>query len=394
MSGVADRKGGALAGLKVVEMAGLGPVPLAGLILSEMGADVLRIERIEPAKPFLDQKPEFNLDIHGRKILAVDLKSRMGKEVVLRLAEKSDVLMEGFRPGVMERLGLGPEPCCTRNPRLVYARMTGFGQEGPLAASAGHDLTYIAYTGILDAIGPKGGRPVPPLNLVADYGGGTMFVIAGILAALLERSTSGKGQIIDAAMIDGSSMLAAPYYGFIASGIWGSGRGTNLLDSGAPFYDTYETADRRYIAIACLEPQFFTEFIRLSGLPEDFVARQYDRNSWPDLRAAIETRIKEKTRDEWAGIFEMSDACVAPVLDFSEAPHHPHNMARQTHARNGRFLRPSPAPRFSRTHSALSGPPAPAALDPQTILAEFGFTEFEIGDLCRSGTVGNSVRTS
>jgi len=368
-------------------MAGLGPVPLAGLILSEMGADIVRIERKRPIKPFLDQKPQFNPDLHGRHILSVNLKSAEGTDLVLRMAEKADVLIEGFRPGVMERLGLGPEPCCVRNERLVYARMTGFGQKGPLADTAGHDLTYLAYTGILSAIGPKGGKPVPPLNLVADYGGGTMFLIAGILAALLERSVSGKGQIVDAAMIDGSSVLAIPTYGFMASGIWSEGRGANLLDSGAPFYDTYETSDGRHVAVACLEPQFFAEFLNLSGLPPEFAARQYDPRSWAQLREAIERRMKEQTRDEWASLFEASDACVAPVLDFAEAPNHPHNKARHSHVRNGDFLRPAPAPRFSRTPSRTAPPPDSSTRDPSAVLSEFGFTEAEIDVLSKSGIV-------
>lgn len=380
-------KSGPLSGLTIIEMAGLGPVPLAGLILSEMGAYVLRIERMSSAEPFLPQKPEFNLDTHGRRILGVDLKSTEGVELLLRLAEKADVLVEGFRPGVMERLGIGPDSCLARNARLVYARMTGFGQEGPLAGTAGHDLTYLAYTGVLAAVGPREGKPVPPLNLVADYGGGTMFVIAGILAALLERTSSGKGQVVDAAMIDGVSMLAAPFFSFIASGFWNIGRGSNLLDSGAPFYDSYETADGRYVAVACLEPQFFAEFLRISGLPEKYAPMQYDRNVWPRLRRAIATRIKSRTRDEWARLFEASDGCLAPVLDFSEAPRHPHNVARKVHARIGDLLRPAPAPRFSRTPSSAGNAPSARDRDSAAILRGFGFTQPEIDALSGSGTI-------
>lgn len=368
-------------------MAGLGPVPLAGLILSEMGAEVVRVERMSAPEPFLDQKPEFNLDTPGRRILAIDLKNPAGIDVLLRVTERADVLVEGFRPGVMERLGLGPDTCLDRNGRLVYARMTGFGQEGPLASTAGHDLTYLAYTGVLAAIGPREGKPVPPLNLVADYGGGTMFLIAGILAALLERTTSGKGQVVDAAMIDGVSMLAAPFFSFIASGFWQNGRASNLLDSGAPFYDTYETADHRFVAVACLEPQFFAEFVQILGLPGKFTATQYDRRTWPELRAAIETRIGTRNRDEWTRIFETSDACVAPVLDFSEAPLHPHNKARRVHAMVGGLLRPAPAPRFARTPCNVENVPSPQDKDPHAILGGFGFTRTEIDALSRAGTI-------
>lgn len=380
-------KSGPLAGLTVIEMAGIGPVPLAGLILSEMGADVVRIERVTPGPSFLQVKPDFDLDRHGRQLLAVDLKSAEGISVMLRLAEKADVLIEGFRPGVMERLGLGPDVCNERNGRLIYARMTGFGQDGPLAATAGHDLTYLAYTGILAAIGPKGGKPVPPLNLVADYGGGTMFVIAGILAALVERGRSDRGQIVDAAMIDGVSMLAAPYFSFLASGFWRIARGSNLLDSGAPFYDTYETADHRYVAVACLEPQFFAEFLRLGGLPSQFAATQYDTRTWPELRIAIETKMLEKTREEWAALFEKADACVAPVLDFTEAPDHPHNRARRTYHNDGKFNRPAPAPRFSRTPSTLRSRPDSEASDPYLVLGRFGFSDDDVEALTARGTI-------
>ncbi|MBA3448862.1 MAG: CoA transferase, partial [Pseudaminobacter sp.] len=264
-------KPGPLAGLAVIEMAGLGPVPLAALMLSEMGADVVRIERVSAGKPFLEMPPEYDLDRHGRTVLRIDLKRREGIELALRLIDGADVLVEGFRPGVMERLGLGPDQACQRNRKLIYGRMTGFGQQGPLAARAGHDLTYLAYSGVLHAIGPKGGKPTPPLNLVGDYGGGTMFLIAGILAALFERTRSGKGQIVDAAMVDGASMLAAPFFAFMAAGIWRERRGSNLLDSGAPFYDSYETSDGKHVAVACLEPQFFAEFARLLPLDQHFI---------------------------------------------------------------------------------------------------------------------------
>jgi alpha-methylacyl-CoA racemase len=378
---------GPLVGLTVVEMAGLGPVPLAGLMLAEMGARVVRIERPSNDRVFMRVSPQYDLDRHGREILTVDLKRPEGAELVLRLLYQADVLIEGFRPGVMERLGLGPDVACSRNPALIYGRLTGYGQTGPLAERAGHDLTYLAYTGALNAIGHKGGRPVPPLNLVADYGGGTMMLMTGLLAALFERSRSGKGQVIDASMVEGAAMIAAPYFSFLADGTWNEHRGENLLDSGTPFYDTYKTADGRYIVVACLEPRFFAEFARLLPLDARFVAAQYDRSAWDDMRAAIAERVRQKSRDEWTALFEGTEACVAPVLSFSEAATHPHNRARQSHIDSGGFTRPRPAPRFSRTDSALVGTPSAEACDPASILARFGFSEAEAEALAKEGIV-------
>ena len=379
-------KSGPLAGLIVIEMAGLGPVPLAGLILSELGARVVRVERLAKEQAFLNLPPQFDLDRHGREILRIDLKRPEGLALLTRLVGKADILLEGFRPGVMERLGLGPEIALAQNPGLIYGRMTGFGQNGPLASRAGHDLTYLALSGVLSAIGPKGGKPVPPLNLAADYGGGTMFLIAGVLAALFEKSRSGKGQVVDAAMIDGASMLAAPFFGFLAAGIWREGRGSNLLDSGTPFYDTYQCADGGHVAVACLEPQFFAEFCRLLPLPHEFTAAQYDQSRWPAMRAEIECRIAEKPRDHWDSLFRETDACVAPVLTFAEAPQHPHNCARAVHAvtKDG-LTRPSPAPRFSRTQGAMS---QEATRNVATTLAGFGIGADEAEGLASEGIVG------
>lgn len=368
--GEEERKG-PLAGLKVIEMAGLGPVPLAALILSEMGATVLRIDRLKAAPSFLKLPPELDLDRHGRETLRVDLKAPEGIALMRDLAAGADVLIEGFRPGVMERLALGPDDLLAVSPGLIYGRMTGFGQNGPLADRAGHDLTYLALTGMLHAIGPANGKPVPPLNLVADYGGGTMFLIAGVLAALFERARSGRGQVVDAAMIDGASTLGTLPFALMAAGLWRDRRGANLLDSGAPFYDTYETADGKHLAVACLEPQFFAEFARLLPLEDRLAARQYDARLWPDMRAAIKARIATKSRDEWWSIFAETDACVAPVLSMSEAPEHPHNLARGTFRHEGRLVRAAPAPRFSRTPSSPASVPggtartaaAPPALD-------------------------------
>ena len=376
---------GPLAGFTIIEMAGLGPVPLAALILSEMGARVVRIERPGKGEAFIPKPEAFNLDRHGREILHVDLKHPQGTELMLRLIGKADALIEGFRPGVMERLGLGPDAALAANPGLVYGRMTGFGQDGPLAMRAGHDLTYLALTGVLHAIGPKDGKPVPPLNLVADYGGGAMFLIAGVLAALLERSRTSKGQVVDAAMIDGASMLAAPLFAMFGSGFWKDQRGVNLLDTGCPFYDTYACADGRHVAVACLEPQFFAEFARLLPLEGELATRQYDTSIWAQMREAIAGRLAERSRDEWAELFAETDACVAPVLSLQEAPDHAHNRARQTHVQAGPLTRPAPAPRFSRTSSQHAKEPS---LDQARTLAVFGLEAGEIEQLEAAGIVG------
>ncbi|KFB09434.1 CaiB/BaiF CoA transferase family protein [Nitratireductor basaltis] len=375
---------GPLQGIRVIEMAGLGPVPLAGLMLSEMGAEVVRVERINATRAFLDMKPEHDLDRHGRRILRVDLKSEAGRDLLLRMGGKADILMEGFRPGVMERLGLGPQDFAARNPALIYGRMTGFGQEGPLSKRAGHDLTYLALSGVLSMIGPRDEKPVPPLNLVGDYGGGTMFLLTGLLAALIERGRTGKGQVVDAAMVDGASMLALSFFGFMKAGIWQEKRGENLLDSGAPFYDTYETADGGQLAVACLEPQFFAEFSRLLPLEEPFASNQYDRKLWPEMRKAIAARLKTKTRDEWDALFAPTDACVAPVLSLCEAPEHPHNRARQAHVKVGDMMRPAPAPRFSTDKASVAG-----IAEPVKDLSAFGIDANELEELVQSGVIGD-----
>src|SRR5438445_943223 len=376
---------GPLAGLTVIEMAGLGPVPFAALMLSEMGAEVLRIERADAREPPLSLPEAYDLDRHGRSILKLDLKRPDGAELLLRLAEKADILIEGFRPGVMERLGLGPNIVLARNPALIYGRLTGFGQDGPLSHRAGHDITYLAYAGLLHAIGRQRAPPVPPLNLVADQGGGAMMLIAGVLAALFQCSRTGKGQVIDAAMVEGASMLAAPIHAFMAAGLWSDRRGENVLDSGAPFYATYETADGRHVAIGCLEPQFFAEFARLLPLDRRFVGSQYDRTLWPEMRAAIAVKIREKTRDEWVDVFGPTDACVAPVLSLAEAKDHPQSRARQSFARSGGLERPLPAPRFSNTLPTLAVAPTVADVD---VLARFGIDETEIEALASSGLFG------
>ncbi|MFN4273500.1 MAG: CaiB/BaiF CoA transferase family protein [Aliihoeflea sp.] len=382
---VDEARSGPLSGLKVIEMAGLGPVPLAGLMLAEMGAEVLRVERLGGGRDFLNLPRQYDLDRHGRSIIKVDLKHAEGVALLVALAKGADILVEGFRPGVMERFGLGPDEMLQRNPALIYGRMTGFGQDGPMKDRAGHDITYLAHSGVLHAIGEKSGRPIPPLNLAADYGGGTMFLIMGLLAALVERGRSGKGQVVDAAMIDGAAMLAAPFFGFMASGFWQDRRGSNLLDTGAPFYDTYETADGKHVAVGCLEPQFFAEFARLLPLEERLAARQYDISLWGEMRQAIAARIVEKTRDEWAAIYEGTDACVAPVLSFTEAPDHPHNSARATFIDKDGLTRPAPAPRFSRTPSAPRGVEEET---PEAALARFGIAPERTTELIDGGVIG------
>ena len=387
-AGASTEKTGPLAGLKVIEIAGLGPLPLAALMLSEMGAEVLRIERADAGQPLLNLPEEYDLDRHGRSVLKLDLKRSAGTELLLRLAAWADLLVEGFRPGVMERLGLGPDILLQHNPALIYGRLTGFGQDGPLSGRAGHDITYLAYAGLLHAIGRKDAPPVPPLNLVADQGGGAMMLITGVLAALFQRSRTGKGQVVDASMIEGASMLAAPIHAYMAAGLWSDRRGENLLDSGAPFYDTYETADARHIAVGCLEPRFFGEFARLLPLAGHFVGSQYDKSSWPAMRVAIAARVREKTRDEWAELFARSDACVAPVLSLVEARNHPHNRARQSFVTSGRLERPAPAPRFSQDPAAAAAAPTAADRETASILARLGFSREEIAALALAGVLG------
>ena len=377
---------GPLHGLKVIEMAGIGPVPMAATLLADLGAEVVRVDRTEASGlgvPFPRRH-----DVHGRsrRSLALDLKAPAARAAVLQLAAGADVLLEGLRPGVMEKLGLGPEDCRARNPRLVYGRMTGFGQSGPLAAAAGHDLNYIALSGALHAIGPRGGRPLAPLNLVGDYGGGALYLVLGVLAALFERQRSGQGQVVDAAMVDGAASLAGFFYGLHAAGQWDAPRGENLLDGGAPFYDSYETADGRWVALAAVEPKFFAEFARRAGLEERFVPLQYERAQWPALRAAITALMKTKTREQWCSLLEGSDACFAPVLDFDEAPRHRHAQARAAFVEVEGSLQPAPAPRFAR--SGVDAPrPAPRVGEhTRVVLAEAGLDAAAIEALLAAGS--------
>ena len=376
---------GPLHGLRVIELAGIGPAPLACMLLADLGADVVRVDRLEPSGLGLAMAPEHDVNARGRRSVALDLKTDAGRDALRRLLAGADVLVEGFRPGVMEKLGLGPEPCLALNPRLVYGRMTGFGQSGPLAHAAGHDLNYIALTGVLHAIGPAGGAPVPPLNLVGDYGGGALYLAFGVRAALFERQRSGLGQVVDAAMVDGAASLASVFFGLQAAGQWGGPRGANLLDGGAPFYATYETADGRHISLAALEPKFFAQLVQALGLEERFMARQYDRRLWPELREAMAQAVRRHTRDEWCQRLEGSDACFAPVLSFAEAPAHAHAVARQGFVTVDGVVQPAPAPRFGRTPAAVPrGAPQPGEHTAQ-LLQEAGYSAAEIQALVRAG---------
>ena len=360
---------GPLHGLRVVELAGIGPGPHAAMVLADLGADVARIDR---PKPGLDPTGD-NHDylLRNRRSVFADLKSEAGRELVFRLVAKADVLIEGYRPGVAERLGIGPDDCLAVNPGLVYGRMTGWGQDGPMANRAGHDINYISLTGALHAMGRPGERPPVPLNLVGDFGGGSMFLVAGVLAALWERQRSGRGQVVDAAMVDGSAVLAQMMWAFRGAGAWRDERGVNLLDGGAPFYDTYTCADGRWIAVGCLEPQFYQAFLTGLGLADAELPMQLDPAGWPKLRAEFTRVIVSKTRDEWAGIFAGTDACVTPILSFGEAPNHPHLAARDTIITIDGVPQPAPAPRFSRTPAGKPTTPPVTGADTEAVLADW-----------------------
>jgi len=378
---------GPLAGFRIIEIAGIGPGPFCGMMLADLGAEVLRVDRAEKAK--LPRMPGPNLDFlaRGRRCIAVDLKSPAGVEVVLRLVEKADGLIEGFRPGVMERLGLGPDVCLARNPGFVFGRMTGWGQDGPLAKVAGHDLNYIALTGALHAIGRPDSPPPPPLNLVGDFGGGGLLLAYGILAALLERTKSGKGQVVDAAMVDGAAALMAIIFGAHASGWWKDQRFSNMLDGGAHFYDCYETKDGKYVSIGSIEPQFYALLLDKLGLAGEDLPKQMDRGAWPKLKERFVALFKTKTRDEWTQIMEGTDICFAPVLSLSEAPEHPHMKARNTFVEVDGVRQPGPAPRFSRTAAKIERAPAHPGEHTDEALADWGFAASELAELRKSGAI-------
>lgn len=369
---------GPLHGIRVLEIAGIGPGPFCAMLLADLGAEVIRIERAE-GPPGSRQ----DVSLRNRRSLALDLKQPEAIQAVLRMAETSDALIEGFRPGVMERLGLGPDTVRARNPRLVYGRMTGWGQDGPMAPLAGHDINYIALTGALHAMGRAGEPPAPPLNLVGDYGGGGMLLAFGILAALLERAQSGQGQVVDAAMVDGAALLMAPIFGMRARGRWGSERAANLLDGAAPFYDSYACACGGFVAVGPIEPAFFDAMLAKLGLDPALFEGRMEPANWPAQKALLAATFALKSRDAWAAIFAGSDACVAPILSMAEAPHHPHNAARGTFVERDGAMQPAPAPRFSRTPATLRAPPPLRGEHSQDILAEFGFSAAEIAALGR-----------
>ena len=379
---------GVLSGYKVVEFAGIGPAPMCAMLLSDMGAEVLRIDRTEDADLGVTTDAKFNLLGRGRRSVAIDLKQPAGTEAALKLIGQADALIEGFRPGVMERLGVGPDVCLARNPRLVFGRMTGWGQEGPLAKAVGHDINYIALVGALHSIGRKGEPPVPPLNLVGDFGGGGVFLALGVVGALLEAQKSGKGQVIDVAMIDGAASLMTAIYGLRAAGKWTDNRGENILDTGAHYYNVYETSDGQYVSVGSIEPKFYAELLRLTGLEREELPRQNDQSAWPALTAKLAAVFKTKTRAEWDELLEGSDICYAPVLNMKEAAGHPHNQARATFVEIDGVPQPAPAPRFSRTPSAIQRPPASPGEHTEEALRDWGFETADLDRLRGYGVIG------
>jgi crotonobetainyl-CoA:carnitine CoA-transferase CaiB-like acyl-CoA transferase len=369
---------GPLAGLKIIELAGLGPGPMAAMVLADLGATVLRIDRKEPVKLGIDRPLKYNLLLRNRRTIALDLKEPRAVEAVLELVERADALIEGFRPGVTERLGLGPDACLARNPRLVYGRVTGWGQSGPLARTAGHDLGYIAITGVLNAIGRAGAPPSIPLNLIGDYAGGSLYLALGLLAGWIEASRSGRGQVVDAAIVDGTASLATTFFGMFAAGMLRDGRGTNMTDSGSHFYDVYECADGQWISVGPIEEKFYVQMLRLLQIDPESLGTQNSPEQWQRAKSVLAAKFRTRTRDEWARLFASTDACVAPVLNWAEAPAHEHLAARQTFVEIDGIKQPAPAPRFSRSVPPQPLPPMPVtpentrdALSPWLSQAEY-----------------------
>ena len=372
---------GPLTGTTMIELAGIGPAPFCGMMLSDMGAEVIRVNRTNETSRSAD------VLARGRKSIAVNLKETRGKALILELCKSADAIFEGFRPGVTERLGLGPDECMAVNPKLVYGRMTGWGQDGPLALAAGHDINYISLAGALHAIGPKGGKPVPPLNLVGDFGGGGMLLAFGLVCAILEAQKSGKGQVVDAAMVDGAAILMAIFFTQLSTGFFRDQRGSNLLDSGAHFYDTYETSDGKFISVGSIEPQFYALLLEKAGLDIDEFSSQMDQSRWPDYKDKITEVFKSRTRDEWCDLMEGSDVCFAPVLSLSEVHEHPHNKSRDTFVELAGLMQPAPAPRFSRTSAELSHGARGPGEDTRSVLAELGYSSDETDSLFKAGVV-------
>lgn len=378
---------GPLTGYRIIEIAGIGPGPFAAMMLADMGAEVIRVERAQSVRGPAPDTPHFDVLLRGRRNVALDLKQPEGVEALLRLVEGADALLEGFRPGVMERLGVGPDQCLARNPKLVFGRMTGWGQDGPYALAAGHDINYIALAGALAHFGRVGEPPTPPLNMVGDFGGGGMFLAYGVVCALLEAQRSGQGQVVDAAMVDGSAVLMSMFWGFKQVGMFDEdSRGQNLLDTGAHFYDVYRCADGEYVSIGSIEPQFYAELLRLTGLADDAeFAQQGDRAQWPHLKARLTEVFAQKTRDEWCEIMEHTDVCFAPVLRMSEALRHPHNVARGTFIEVAGAPQAAPAPRFSRSAPDVPTPPAHAGEHTREVLSDAGLSADEIDRLLELG---------
>jgi len=372
---------GPLTGLKIVEFAGIGPGPFCGMLLSDLGADVVRIDRKGQGRG-----APSDITARGRRSVALDLKTPEAVEACLKLMTTADAVIEGFRPGVMERLGLGPDVALKRNPKLVFGRMTGWGQTGPYAMAAGHDMNYIAITGALHAIGTAD-KPVPPLNLVGDFGGGALYLAFGLLAGVIQARETGKGQVIDCAMSDGAASLMAMFYGFKAGGMWKEERRSNMLDGGAHFYDTYQCSDGKWVSIGSIEPQFYALLLEKTGINDPEFQKQHDRSAWPALREKLAHVIAQKTRDEWTEIMGGTDVCFAPVLDLDEAPKHPHNVARETFVDLGGVIQPAPAPRFSATPGKIQGPPPAIGAHDREALSDWGFSEDEIGTLKASGAL-------
>ncbi len=372
---------GPLKGFKVVEIAGIGPGQFCGMLLADMGAQLIRVERKDDADPGIGVPQKFNLMNRSRPAIGVDLKSEAGVQLVLRLCDDADALFEGFRPGVMERLGLGPDDCMARNARLVYGRMTGWGQSGPLADAVGHDGNYASLAGVIATIGERDGPPSIPLNLTADFGGGGAYLALGLLAALLETGRSGNGQVVDAAMVDGAASLMTMFYGLHAGGFWQDQRGSNILDGAAPFYRAYRTSDEQYVIVCAIERRFFSALIELLGIDDIDLNEQHDKIKWPQQIERFETIFAGKTRDEWCTLLEGSDACFAPVLSLTEAPNHAHNKARSTFVDVDGVMQPAPAPRFSRTESKISQAPTGVRSDIRTVLIDWGLSESDIDNL-------------
>ncbi|MDX2380716.1 MAG: CaiB/BaiF CoA-transferase family protein [Acidimicrobiia bacterium] len=381
---------GPLNGYRIIEIAGIGPGPFAAMLLADMGAEVIRVERAAAVRGPAPDTPHFDISLRGRRNIAIDLKQPDGVATMLELVGSADAIIEGFRPGVMERLGIGPDECLARNPKIVFGRMTGWGQSGPMALAAGHDINYISLAGALAHFGRKGEAPVPPLNMVGDFGGGGMFLALGVVAALLEAQKSGKGQIVDTAMVDGSAVLMTMFWAMSTIGAFDeNARGENLLDTGSHFYDVYECSDGEYISIGSIEPQFYAELLRLTGLVNDpeFAAKQMDKGSWPELKERISALFATKSRAEWCDIMEGTDVCFAPVLTMSEAAAHPHNVERETFVEIGGVTQPAPAPRFSRTVPVVESPPAHAGQHTREVLADLGLPTDRIQTLVDSGAV-------